>query len=443
MDASVERALGRLWYGDTPAQFLWQLAELDERFGGHPGEAAAAARVEQAFADAGLDDVRQQSFDFPRWTRGETTLTVETDAGERAFDALALPYSPPADVTGPLVDVGYGMPETIAEAEVDDAIVVANVESPKGATRRVHRMEKAGHAADAGAAAFVFVNDKPGQLPPTGALRFGNEASIPGIGVSKETGVWLREYAASGTAASVTVDATTDPGESQNVRASLGPNTDEAVLVVAHYDAHDVGEGALDNGCGMAVLLAAVRALSGLDLDCRVEVAAVGCEEIGLLGSNALAERLDTDGLRAVVNIDGAGRFRDLRAYTHASDDLGDVVDGVAADADQPIGIVDTPHAYSDHWPFLRRGVPAVQLHSEPANADGHWTRGWTHTSADTRDKVEIRNVREHAMLATLLVRALTRADVSVSLDTVRERFDAVDAEPGMRAAGVWPDGWD
>ncbi len=443
METAVERVLGEIWHDEAPAEFLTTLTELDERFGGHPGEAVAADHVAEAFTQAGLSAVREASFDIPRWSRGETTLAVETDSGQRQFEACALPYSPPADVTGPLVDVDHGMPETIAERDVAGAIVVANVESPADARRRVHRMEKVGHAADAGATAFVFVNDEAGQLPPTGALRFGDEAELPGVGVSKETGAWLRKYAGRDVTGTVSVDASTDPGESQNVRARLGPDTDDPVLLVAHYDAHDVGEGALDNGCGMAVLLAAVRALSALELDCRVEVAAVGCEEIGLLGSQALADRIDTDQLRAVVNVDGAGRCRDLRAYTHASETLLDVVESVAAAADQPVGIEETPHAYSDHWPFLRRGVPALQVHSTPAADDERWTRGWTHTSADTREKVEIRNVRDHAMLTTLLVRALTRESVSVSVQTVRERLEATGAKPGMRAAGVWPTTWD
>ncbi|MFC7132834.1 MULTISPECIES: M28 family metallopeptidase [Salinibaculum] len=443
MDESVERVLGRVWHDEAPWDLLSSLAELDDRFGGHPGEAVAADRVADAFETAGLADVRQDSFELLRWTRGSTTLTVSTDRGERTFEALALPYSPSGDVSGPLVDVGHGLPSTVAERDVEGAVVVANVETPQDADRRVHRMEKVGHAAEAGAAAFLFVNDRPGQLPPTGALRFGDEAAIPGVGVSAETGAWLREYADEGATAHVRVEATTDRAESQNVRAALGPETDDAVLVLAHYDAHDVGEGALDNGCGVGVLVGAVRALARLDLECRVEVAATGCEEVGLLGSEALAERIDTDRLRAVVNVDGAGRFRDLQAFTHASGSVRHVVESVAAAADQPVGIRQRPHAYSDHWPFLRRGVPAVQLHSAPADDDGHWTRGWTHTRADTREKVDRRNVREHAMLATLLVRALTEQEVAVDTATVREHLDAAGAEPGMRAAGVWPSDWE
>jgi len=449
MDGTVERALGRAWHDDAPWRLLTRLTELDERFGGHPGEWAAARAVAAAFEAAGIEDVGLDPFEMTRWTRGPTTLAVETgdrvgtDAGVRSFEALALPYSPACDLTGRLVAVGHGTPDELDRRDVEDAVVVASTGTPATASRRIHRMEKAGHAAQAGAAGFVFANHRPGQLPPTGALRFGERAAIPGVGVSRETGAWLREYADREGTARLTVEATTEPGESRNVRGHLGHDTDEAVLLVAHYDAHDVGEGALDNGCGVAVLLGAVRVLADLELDCTLRVAAVGCEELGLLGSEALADRLDAGALRAVVNVDGAGRFRNLQGLAHASADVADLLGRVGERVGHPVDVGLRPHAHSDHWPFLRQGVPAVQFHSERPGDDGHWERGWTHTAADTREKVDRRILREHAMLVALVVRELTRTDVSVSVADVRGGLEESGAKPGMLAAGIWPEGWD
>jgi Zn-dependent M28 family amino/carboxypeptidase len=308
-------------------------------------------------------------------------------------------------------------------------------------------MEKVGHAAAAGAAAFVFANHTPGQLPPTGTLRFGEAAAIPGVGVSAETGDWLREYAAAGASVSLAVDADTCPGTSRNVVGHLGPETDESILLVAHFDGHDVGEAALDNGCGVAVLLGALRILGHVEssLGTRIVVAAVGSEELGLLGSEALAAEFDPERFRAVVNCDGVGRSRRLRALTHTSGDLSALARRVAADLRHPLEVSERPHPYSDHWPFLRRGVPAIQLHSERADDEGHWERGWTHTRADTREKADVRTIREHSMVTALLVRTLTREDQlppRVEPATVRERLVEAGAEPGMVAAGIWPDGW-
>ncbi|GAB3668016.1 M28 family peptidase [Halopiger thermotolerans] len=465
--ATLERALGRAWIDDRAWELLTRLTELPHRMGGSVGERRAAEIVRETFSAAGLADVRLEEFPMQRWERGTTEFAVlggspttddgqsdqngrsdgdATDAGrvERSFEALALPYSPPAEVEGPLVDVGHGTPAEIEDADLGGAIALASTTTPQG-QRFVHRMEKFGHAVDAGAEAFVFANHVPGQLPPTGALKFNAEAAVPGIGVSAETGDWLSEYAERGTRVRVRVDARIEAGSSQNVHGKLGPETEEEIVVVAHYDAHDITEGALDNGCGIATVAAASEILADVedDLECTVRIVGVGCEEIGLLGAEALADRLDLESVRAVVNVDGAGRFRNLRALAHGSEPLADLAEAVASEAGQPIVREPDPHPFSDHWPFLRAGVPSLQLHSEPSEGRERG-RGWGHTTADTRDKVDRRNLREHAMLTALLVRELTHRSVPrIDEDELRERLREQEYEPGMRAAEIWPPAWD
>ncbi len=447
----TDRALGCAWHDDFSWEFLTRLCELEDRLGGHPGERRAAEIVADGLERAGIEP-RIEPFEMQRWTRGSAELAVSVPArGEsereaavkRTFETFALPYSPGGDIRAELVDVGCGTPDELDAADVSGKIVLASTDSPPG-ERRVHRMEKVGHAAAAGARAFVFHNHVSGQLPPTGALRFNHEAAIPGVGVSHETGAWLTEYAEQSAEAVLQMEATTDEGESQNVVGVLGPDTDEEIVLLAHYDSHDIAEGALDNGCGITVAVAATRILAEFDLDTRVRVAGVGCEELGLMGSEALAESLDPSTTKAVVNVDGAGRFRDLRALTHTSETMADVVEHVSNNTGHPITVSERPHSYSDHWPFLRRGVPALQLHSQRPGDGGRWERGFTHTRADTRDKVDPRNLREHAMLTALLVRELAAVDPEpIDTDELRATLRDAGAEPGMRAAAVWPDEWD
>ncbi|WP_339102215.1 M28 family metallopeptidase [Haloterrigena salinisoli] len=456
IDERLERALGRAWTDDRGWELVTRLTELPHRMGGSSGERRAAEIVRETLSDAGLEGVSIQEFPMQYWERGTTEFAVlpaesEADDGsnaettpQRSFEAIALPYSPAGDVEGPLVDVGYGTPEELAEADLQGAIAVASTTTPRG-QRFVHRMEKFGHAVAAGAEAFVFANHIPGQLPPTGALKFDAEAAVPGVGVSAETHDWLTDYAERGARARIRVDASTEDGSSQNVHGTLGPDTDDEVLVVAHYDAHDITEGALDNGCGIATVAGATAVLSALeaDLDCRVRIAGVGCEEIGLLGAEAMADELALESVRAVVNVDGAGRFRNLRALSHGSEPLEELAEDVTTAAGQPIVHEPDPHPFSDHWPFLRAGVPALQLHSEPPEG-GERGRGWGHTTADTRDKVDRRNLREHAVLTALLVRALTQTEVPrVDATVLQERLREQEYEPGMRAAEIWPDSWD
>ena len=439
--------MGRAATDPYPARFLERLTDAGDRMGGHPGERRAAELVASALADVGADP-REVPFPIARWTRGEAELVASAgaDVGDprRGFEAVGLPYTPSGDVRAPLVDAGRGTPDELDDVDVSGGVVLARQGS--SGPRHVHRMEKYGHAVAAGAEAFVLVNDTPGGLPVTGTLRFGEPAAVPAVGVSHEAGGRLARYAAAGGSARLRVEASTDEASARNVVGELGPDTDDRIVLLAHMDAHDLGEGALDNGCGLAVAVEAARLLADRSLDRRVVVAGVSCEETGLLGSRALADSLDLGSVSAVVNVDGAGRARNLKAYTHGSDAIERVARETVEGVEQPLAVEETPHPYSDHWPFLRAGVPALQLHSEPPDDDGSWgPRGLpvAHTRADTLDKVELRNVREHAGLCALLVDALSRADLPrIDPGALAERLREADAEAGMRAAGIWPDGW-
>lgn len=448
MDDATARALGHAWRSDRPWDVLTRLTELENRFPGYPSERKAASVVSTALEEAGVEDLHDEPFDMNRWMRGEADLVVSVPDRDlsRTFDAVALPYCPAYDGTAPLIDVGYGTPEELAETDVSGAIALTSTASPPELGRTYHRVEKIGQAAAAGAEGFVFINHVPGRLPPTGTLTFGSEAAIPGVGVSKETGGWLREYAEETARARLRVEARTESGQGHNVVGVIGPDTDEEVLVLAHYDAHDISEGALDNGCGVATVVGMAEILAELDLDLdrRIRIAMVSGEELGLLGSEALVDGLDVGPIHAVVNVDGAGRFHDLKALTHTSDALAETVDRVAEDVGYPITTEDRPHPYSDHWPFLRNGIPALQLHSEDPDVASQWERGWTHTGADTRDKADPRIIREHAMLAALLVRTVAGTSLPrVDGTTVRDQLVTQGADEGMRAAGIWPEEWE
>lgn len=424
--------------GDEAWTLLTQLTRLT-RFGGHPGEERAATILADTFDTIGLDNVTEQPFEMQRWTRGDSDVTL-TDPVEHSFERhsqpIALPYSPSADVHAELVDVGYGTPDEISNRDVEGKIAVASTDSPED-HRFVHRMETYGHLVDAGAAAFIFANHIEGQLAPTGTLRFNERAEIPGLGVPNETGAWLTDYAAQDGKARVRVSAHTETAESQNVYGTLGPDTDEEIVVLAHYDAHDITEGATDNGSGITTVVTAARLLADVDLSCRVRIAGVGSEELGLIGSKALAESLDTDTVRAAINADGAGHAQGVIANTQSSEALGDVVNSIEKTADQSISIDPAVSPYSDHWRFLTRGVPTIQVSSDTEGRG----RGWGHTRADTRDKVDPNALTAHARVIALMVRELTTVDPPrIDDEELCTALHAENLEPGMRATGIWPE---
>jgi Zn-dependent M28 family amino/carboxypeptidase len=262
---------------------------------------------------------------------------------------------------------------------------------------------------------------------------------VPAVGVSKEVGARLARRAA-GDEVRLSVDADVHDATSRNVHGDIGPDTDEAVLLTSHVDAHDIAEGAADNAAGTALVLEVAKALSSRedDLDTRVHCLVFGAEEVGLRGSSHDADRRDHDRIAAVVNNDGVCRARTLECHTHGFPGLVDAVDAVADRFDHPISRTPELAPHSDHWPYVQWGVPGVQVSSDTGGND----RGWGHTRADTLDKLEVRTLREQAVLVTELVVHLARDDVRVPHRdgaAIAAQLEEEDNAEGMKLIGDWP----
>ena len=415
---------------------LEDLVDIDNRLAGSDGERRGLGLTRDALAAAGAREARIEPFDIQGWTRG----TSEIVAGDTTQDCIALPRSPSDSAAGRFVDVGHGLPQDFEDAELDGAVVMASSDVPGWYDRSLHRREKYYNAVDEGAAAFVFRNHVEGCLPPTGSV--GREdapiGEIPAVGVSKEVGRRLtRRF--DGQDVTVGVEAEVHDAESGVARASVGPESDERLLLSSHVDAHDISEGAMDNGAGTATVVEIVAALAAResDLDTRVEVACFGAEEVGLRGSEHFAGTTDLDSIRAVVNLDGVCRSRTLSVTTHHVDALTAATRRVRDRFDHPIAVDPTMVPHSDHWPFVARGVPGVMVASESGPG-----RGWGHTAADTIDKLEVRDLRESAILLTELVvdlaadeRSIPRLDRDAVAEALREEGYA----EGMQRTGDWP----
>ncbi|MBZ6496195.1 M28 family peptidase [Natrinema longum] len=429
--------IGTVFESDRGWTHLEGLVDIGNRMAGSEGEREAAELTRDALADAGARNARLESFEIQGWTRGESAIL----AGDTTQDCIALPRSPDDRVVAPLVDLGYGLPEDFEETDVEDAIVMVRSDVPDYYDRYLHRREKYHYAIENGAAGFVYRNHVEGCLPPTGSVGWKEEpiGPIPAVGVSSEVGARLaRRF--DGESVTVSVDAAIHPAESQNVHAELGPDTDERVLVTSHVDAHDIAEGAMDNGAGTAMLIEIANALATRedDLETRVEFVAFGAEEVGLVGSTRYAEDADHDSITAVVNNDGVVRDRTLSIITHGFDALRDVADEIADRYDHPIGTVPKVGPHSDHWPFVQWGVPGCHVKSI---ADGPG-RGWGHTFADTIEKLEPRTLREQAILLTEYVVALARTELTVDHrepEAIAADLESQGLAEGMRVTGDWP----
>jgi Zn-dependent M28 family amino/carboxypeptidase len=445
------------WIGETFTSRLgWDhletLVDIGDRMAGSDGERRAAEATRDVLTLAGARDARLETFDVQGWSRGSSAIRAapadETAAAEShrsvgaaiGSDCIALPRSPAGEVTGELVDVGHGLPEDF-DRDLEGAVVMASSDVPDWYDRVLHRREKFYRAVEAGAAAFVFRNHVEGCLAATGSVGSADDpiAAIPAVGVSKELGARLRRRH-EGQPVTVTVEASTPAATSQNVHADVGPDTDEAILLTSHVDAHDIADGAMDNGAGTATVVEVVRALAAreTDLDTRVHVVCYGAEEVGLVGSAADAGERAHDRIKAVVNLDGVVAARTVKAYTNGFEGLTAAVESVADRFDHPVATTPRLSPHSDHWPYVAWGVPGYHVTSQTGSRD----RGWGHTRADTLDKLESRDLRESAILLTGLVVELADQSREVAhrdAESIADQLESEGFAEGMRVTGDWP----
>ncbi|WP_269789930.1 M28 family metallopeptidase [Stenotrophomonas sp. Iso1] len=169
---------------------------------------------------------------------------------------------------------------------------------------------------------------------------------------------------------------------SQNVAARLegSSHADETVIYSAHWDHIGVGEpdargdrifnGAMDNASGTAALVELARGFAAQPKPQRsIVFLAVTAEEKGLLGSEYYASHplYPLAKTVAVINMDGMAAnspSRDFGIYGSAKMELLDQLKDVAKGWDIRYTPDPKPEAglffRSDHFPFAKRGVPAL-----------------------------------------------------------------------------------
>jgi len=413
------RLLGEAMISDHGRAFLRDLCDTaGSRFAGSRDEWRAGDWLLAQMRTIGLGRVHAEPFRFLAWERRRRPVLRVTAPRPAAVDCLSLPYCPATRRGGielDLLDAGPGMPEDFARLRrrIRGRAVMVTSDSPAYYHRWVHRAEKFALAVAAGARAFLFVNQYDGLLPATGCLRFGREAEIPGLALSREEGQRLKRRLDGGPV-SLRIE-TFDRCFRSRSRNVLGefPGTerpDEMIVVGGHYDGHDISDAAADNGSGVATILEVARLLAphrGL-LKRTVRFVAFGAEEVGLLGGHDYVARHadELHAVRLMVNVDCIGNSRgkgfNFQGWDEAKEPLAAM--RTAMHEQETLAFGSRPEAYSDHFNFVVAGVPSCTLGSNVASAPSG--RGFGHTAADTLDKVSQADLRE---AAGILARSLLR----------------------------------
>ncbi len=420
--------------------------EIGGRVTGTPQMKQAVDWGVAAFRVAGVS-VHTEKFTLPlTWSEGETKLEV---LGPITFPVrlVAEGWSPPTPAGGiqaPLVDAGDGSAEEFARAgSLKGAILL--VHSEIGTTwadlfnEYLKPPEIIAQAVKGGAAAILWMGARERLLlyRHTNTLD-GKLDVIPQAMVAREDAMRLaRTAAAHPGKVRVWLTMPNKIGgavEQENVVGEIRgrEKPDEVVIVGAHLDSWELGTGALDNGCNAALVIEAARAIQATGLVPRRTIRFVlfSGEEQGMIGSYEYvrAHRAELDKIRAVIVFDsGIGR---VTGYS-----LGgrrDIEPGVR-EALKPLdswgATHDTYDAFigTDNFDFLLEGVPTLVANQEEANYLPNY-----HAASDTMDKVDIRELKLHAVIA-----AVTAWGIADRAEPIGKRITRAEVEAQMKETGL------
>ncbi|MDI1450413.1 M20/M25/M40 family metallo-hydrolase [Polyangium sp. 6x1] len=379
--------------------------EVGPRLAGSLGDKAAIAWALRTMKEKGLENVRAEKVMVPHWERGaESGRIVAPYAHSLAIAALGGSIgTPPKGLEGEIVLVeSLDAMAAMDEAKVKGKIVFFSAPMTRtkdgsgyGKVAGV-RYRGAIAAAKKGAIGVLLrsIGTDHDRLPHTGGMTYDKDVpKIPAAAISVPDAELLARLVGQGkpVRVSFSLGAKLLPdAESANVIGEVKgrEKPDEIVLIGAHLDAWDLGQGAIDDGAGCAAVVEAARLVLRLDARPRrtIRVVLFANEENGLRGAVAYAKdhaaELDKHQLALEIDL-GAGRAHTTRfLVADASRPLAERIASLVS----PLGIQydkDPAHGGADLIPLHAAAVPIVDLHQDATNYfDVH------HTANDTLDKV-------------------------------------------------------
>jgi carboxypeptidase Q len=428
MQMAVRIAGGALVGGHAFSIVQSLVDQVGSRLAGTPGADRAVEWALREMRAVGLQNVRKEPVRVPRWVRGAESVEV-TAPVTRALHAAALGGSvgtPAGGISGEILEVASFDELKAAGAKAQGKIVLFNkaMMRTKGFEGYGSVVGMRGHgaveAARLGAAAALIRSTGTGayRLPHTGATRYDDKVPpIPFAAISMEDADLLHRLGAAG---AVKVKLRLEVGhkgeaDSANVVGELPgrDKPDEIVLIGAHLDSWDLGEGAVDDGAGVAIVLETARLLHLLGVRPKrtIRVVLFMNEENGLSGARAYAEAHKNELGKHVAA---------MEADAGAGKPLGYAVAGGIASVEmvkkltgplkalQLDDITATDETGADLIPLQRAGVPVLGL-----TQDMTYYFDWHHTAADTLDKIDpsdlAKNVAAFAWMTHALSESLER----------------------------------
>ena len=156
--------------------------------------------------------------------------------------------------------------------------------------------------------------------------------------------------------------------DAPNIICSLPGETGEIIIVGAHFDFVDKGEGVADNWSGASLLPSLFQSLSATTRRHTFVFIGFSDEEEGYIGSHFYVEQLKKDQLesiQAMINLDTLGLDSTKVWTSNSNPELVVLLNRVAASMQLPLDTMDVDDiGDSDGNSFSKRGIPIITLHS-------------------------------------------------------------------------------
>jgi len=406
---TAEQLRDKAMHDDTGYRVVASLTtEVGPRMAGSDADPRARAWSIAKFKALGYDKVYTEAVTYPLWVRRSEhgaivapfpQSLVLTALGYSAgtpkggltaqvvkFDSLAaLKAADPASVKGRIVYIGYRMQR---HKDGHDYGMGSAVRTAGPVI-----------AASKGAAGYLLRSagtDANERIAHTGVTGFTDPAkAIPAAALSNPDADQLERVLAYGKPVVVKLDLDCGIVGEYTGANVIGEITgkkypDQVVAIGGHLDSWDPGTGAIDDGAGVAIAMAAGKLIHDLPQrpDRTIRVIAFANEEMGLWGGKAYAEKhaADVGNFQLGTESDfGSGPVWRMSASVkpEARDAIGQIAKvlapiGVAYDAKLPGG------GGSDLSQMHGKGMAALSL-----TQDGTDYFDWHHTSNDTLDKID------------------------------------------------------
>lgn len=404
--------------------------EVGQRLAGSEADARAVAWAEQKFKQLGYDKVWREPFTMQYWERGQASLQVNAPFSQQlVVTALGGSVGTPFDGIDAQVMM-FDSLEQLKQAAADDVkgkIVFINKSMAKDKLGSFYgsvvgaRAQGAVEAARLGASAIIIrsVGTSMNRFAHTGIMRYSDDVTrIPAAAISVPDAIQLAKMLALRPELTLKLHMQNKlPGEvtSHNVIAEItgAERPDEIVLIGAHLDSWDEGTGALDDGAGVGIVMAAGALLKQQGRPKRtVRVVLFGNEEGGLVGARAYAAKYADSLSKHVFASEsdfGAGRIWRLdTGFGQKSLAFAKQLQQLLA----PLGVEaggNTASGGPDVSVLKAHGVPVISLQQ-----DGTDYFDYHHTPNDTMDKIDPAALEQNLKAWLITVSAVANSNIDL-----------------------------